>query len=73
MLSIGEAHQVELIDPSTSHGKGSMETQSTQEMKQLKKVTLQCDSHIFKATCFLKAAVFTVAPQNTMGQILQSR
>lgn len=69
MLSIGEAHQVQLIDPSTSHRKGNMETQPTQEIKQLKKVTLQCESHVLKTTHFLNAAVFTVAPQNTMDQM----
>lgn len=69
MLSIGEAHQVQLIYLSTSHRKGSMETQSTQEIKQLKKVTLQCESHVLKTTHLLNAAVFTVAPQNTMDQM----
>lgn len=69
MLTVGEAHQVQLIDPSTSHGKGSMETQSTQEIKQSKKVTLQHERHVLKTTCFLDAAVFTISPQNTMGQM----
>lgn len=33
MLSIGEAHQVQLTDHSTSHGKGNLETQLREETK----------------------------------------
>jgi len=69
MLSVGEAHQVQLIDPSTSYGKGSTETSSTQEIKQSKKVALQHESHVLRTTRFLNAAIFTIAPQNAMGQM----
>ena len=67
--SVGEAHQAQLTDPSISHGKDSMEKQSIPEIKQLEEVTLQYESHVLKTTCFLNTAVFTTAPQNTMGQM----
>lgn len=52
-----------------SHGKGRVETQHTQEIKQLEKVILQCEGYILKTTLFLNVAIFTIAPQNVTGQI----
>lgn len=33
----------------------------------VKKITLQCENDLLKATCFLNVAVFNTASQNTRG------